>query len=691
MMDAADPLLRQALRVASLGHYTYDIQGDCWTSSDLLDEIFGIDADYRRDAAGWLALVHPSQRQEMTDYLQQHVIGQGLAFDKEYMIQRVGDGAERWVHGRGLLEFDAAGAPARLFGVIQDVTERKAAERTFKLAASVFTHAHEGICITDAQERIVDVNPTFCEVTGYRREELIGQTPRILKSGRQGPEFYAALWKAVGAKGFWRGEIWNRRKDGEAYPELLTVSAVPGPRGEVENYVGVFTDITRIKLHEEKLEHVAHYDALTDIPNRVLLADRMGQAIAQTRRSGHLMAVCYLDLDGFKPINDSLGHAAGDRLLVEMASRLKQGLRGGDTVARLGGDEFVLLLLDMEEVSEVDQTLSRVLHTLSRPVILEGTEFVLSASIGVALFPDDDVDPDTLLRHADQAMYQAKQLGRARYHLFDPEHDRRAKVVREQLFRIEQALANNELVLHYQPKVNMRLGQVVGAEALVRWQHPERGLLPPLEFLPLIEDHDLIIRLGEWVMDQTLQQMTVWQGLGLDLEVSVNIAARHLQQENFIPVLKTLLARYPAIPTGRLELEVLETAALEDMARVSQVMEECRSFGVGFALDDFGTGYSSLTYFKRLPASVLKIDQSFVRDMLKDAEDRAIVEGVIGLTRVFQRTVIAEGVETVDHGVALLAMGCELAQGYGIARPMPAAELPSWVTSWRPDVAWGAQ
>lgn len=566
---------------------------------------------------------------------------------------------------------------------------RRERER-LRLAANVFEHAHEGICVTDAQERIVDVNPTLIQMTGYSREELLGQTPRMLRSGQHKREFFAAMWAAIGQHGYWRGQVWNRRKNGEAYPELLTISAVPDSNGKPAHYVGVFTDITHIKRYEERLEHIAHYDALTDIPNRVLLADRMQQAIAQTRRAGHLMAVCYLDLDGFKPVNDVHGHAVGDSVLVEMAARLKAVLRGGDTVARLGGDEFALLLVGLEHIDECEQALERLLAAIARPVMVGGQAAVISASIGVTLFPHDQSSPDTLLRHADQAMYEAKQAGRNRYHIFDAENDRRAQARHEKLSRIGQAISARELVLHYQPKVDMRAGRVVGAEALVRWQHPERGLLAPVEFLPLIEGHELIVRLGEWVIDAALEQMASWRAHGLDLAVSVNIAARHLQQPDFVRRLKEILARHPHVPVERLELEVLETAALEDMERASQVIEECRAFGVHFALDDFGTGYSSLTYFKRLPVSVLKIDQSFVRDMLTDQEDRAIVEGVIGLTRVFQRIVIAEGVETVAHGVALIRMGCALGQGYGIARPMGAADLPAWVRAWRPDPAWAA-
>jgi diguanylate cyclase (GGDEF)-like protein len=400
------------------------------------------------------------------------------------------------------------------------------------------------------------------------------------------------------------------------------------------------------------------------------------------------MAVGYLDLDGFKPINDRFGHQAGDRLLVEIAQRLKAALRGTDTVARLGGDEFVFLLLGVEKVEECAATLNRILETITRPVAIDRHSVSISASIGVTLYPVDNNDADTLLRHADQAMYEAKQAGRNRYHLYDAEHDRRAKSHREAFTRIRTALEAGEFELHYQPKANMRTGRVVGAEALIRWRHPEHGLLPPAEFLPVIENSDLDAPIGDWVLRTALAQMDAWQAAGLDLEVSVNVSAHHLQRDHFVQHLADALAAHPTVPPGRLQLEVLETAALEDIEGVSETMRQCRAKGVSFALDDFGTGYSSLTYLKRLPAETLKIDQSFVRDLLDDPEDLAIVQGVVALARAFGRHAIAEGVETGEHGLALLGLGCELAQGFGIAQPMPAQALPGWLAAWRPDPRW---
>jgi len=593
--------------------------------------------------------------------------------------------------------FECKSRPARQDGLIigrvysvLDITEQQAAKARLQLAASVFTHAHEGIMITDLDGRIVEVNDTFTRITGYSREEALGAGTHLLSSGRQGPEFYAAMWKELRTRGKWHGELWNRRKDGELYVERLSIATVRDSDGVAQHYVALFSDITDLKEHQRQLERMAHYDALTGVPNRVLLGDRLRQAIVQTRRSGRQLALVYLDLDGFKEVNDVHGHETGDQLLIALAQRLRDALREGDTLARLGGDEFVAVLADLGAASECEAILQRLLQAAATPLVVRGRTLQLSASLGVTLYPQDGADADTLLRHADQAMYQAKQAGKNRYHLFDTERDRQTQSWRERLQRIAQALADGEFVLHYQPKVNMRLGTVVGAEALLRWQHPEQGLVPPGEFLPLIEGHRLIAEIGDWVIDSALAQMAAWRREGLDVAVSVNIAAFHLQQAGFLDRLQARLAAYPTVPPGRLELEVLETAALEGVAQVSQLIEGCLALGVHFSLDDFGTGYSSLTYLKRLPAGVLKIDQSFVRDMLWDVEDLAIVEGVIGLAEAFRRTVIAEGVETVEHGELLLRLGCNLAQGYGIARPMPADDFPGWVERWRPAPAWTA-
>jgi diguanylate cyclase (GGDEF)-like protein/PAS domain S-box-containing protein len=577
-----------------------------------------------------------------------------------------------------------------LIGIAQDISDRLIAEERQKLAASVFEHAHEGIMITDPGGRIVEVNSTFSELTGYSRNEAVGQNADLLKSGHHDTAFYAEMWQAIHRDGYWRGEVWNRKKTGDIFVELLTISTVRNRHGDISHFVGIFSDITLIKEHQNRLEHLAHFDALTQLPNRMLLADRMQLAMAQSERSGRILAVCYLDLDGFKPVNDLYGHAVGDRLLIEVSQRLRSCVRAGDTVSRLGGDEFVLLFTDLDSEREADHAVGRVISTLTHPFQIAGHTVQISASIGVTLFPQDGSDSDALLRHADQAMYAAKQAGRNRFHLFDPENDRRTRARHEEITRIRDGLNRGEFTLHYQPKVNMRRGGVIGAEALIRWQHPELGLLLPGEFLPAIEGTELAGELGNWVLRQALEQLTTWVAAGLQLPVSINIAGEHLQQPDFVERLEEALVAHPKVPPGLLELEILETAALEDITRVAELFTACSRLGVRFALDDFGTGYSSLTYFRRLPAEVLKIDQSFIRDMLDDPEDLAIVEGVIGLTKAFRRRVIAEGVESVEHGLILLLLGCDEAQGFGIARPMPAAELPAWVDNFRPDDLWSS-
>jgi diguanylate cyclase (GGDEF)-like protein/PAS domain S-box-containing protein len=451
----------------------------------------------------------------------------------------------------------------------------------------------------------------------------------------------------------------------------------------------VVIDITAIKEHQSHLEHIAHFDDLTKLPNRLLLADRLNQAMAQAERRNQQVAVAYLDLDGFKATNDRYGHDVGDQLLIQLATTMKDTLREGDTLARLGGDEFVAVLVDLEGIEGCKPLLKRLLEAAVAPVDLGGLVLQVSASIGVSFYPQAHaIEADQLLRQADQAMYQAKLAGRNRYHFFDAVHDSSLRFHHESLERISLAMTNGEFVLHYQPKVNMHSGQVIGAEALIRWQHPVKGLLAPAAFLPVIEDHQLAVDLGEWVIDTVLTQVESWRATGLDLPVSVNVGARQLQQGDFVACLQAIMARHPTVGPSSLELELLETSALIDIGQVSKVIENCQKMGVKFALDDFGTGYSSLTYLKRLHVTLLKIDQSFVRDMLDDPDDLAILRGVIGLAASFNCEVIAEGVETVAHGTALMGLGCKLAQGYGIARPMPAELLPVWATTWKPDVAW---
>jgi len=681
--------LQLSQKAGGIGTWEWNIKTNVIIWSEQASQLIGYPLT-RTDLTydDFLNVIHPEDRDKVASAIN-NSIELGAEFNIDYRVLW-SDGRVRWINNKGHIIRNDSGIAITMLGVVVDITDRKMIEEKLLLSSRVFTDTHEGITITDSNKLIVDVNPAFCEITGYSREEVIGKNPRILSSGKQGPEFYTAMWQDINEHGHWQGEVWNRKKSGEAYAELLTISVLKNDNNKAVNYVGVFTDITSSKRQQEQLSRIAHYDLLTNLPNRVLLADRLSQAMLQCSRHEQSLAVVFLDLDGFKAVNDAHGHDVGDKLLIALSVRMKKALREGDSLARIGGDEFVAVLADLAKVEDCEPVLERLLLATSDPVTVGDTIFNVSASIGVTLYPQDNVDADLLMRHADQAMYKAKESGKNRYHLFDTAQDDAVKMQRESLEAIRSGLDNQQFVLHYQPKVNMRTGSVTGVEALIRWQHPERGLLNPIEFLPAIENNPMSIELGEWVIDTALTQISQWQGMGFNLPIStsVNIAAVQLQQPDFTDRLATLLADHPEVEPRYLELEVLETSALDDVHHVSTVMNACMALGVKFSLDDFGTGYSSLTYLRRLPASLIKIDQSFVRDMLHDADDLAIVEGVIALSKSFKRDVIAEGVETIEHGTALLQLGCELAQGYGIAKPMPASDIPKWISDWKPDCSW---
>ena len=573
---------------------------------------------------------------------------------------------------------------------LRDLRPERNSQLRTRLMASVFTHAREGITITDPTGRILEVNEAFSAVTGYSRAEVLGHNPRILQSGRQTPEFYAAMWAALRAQGHWSGEIWNRRKSGQIYPEFLSISAVHDSAGELQHYVALFSDISEMKDQQHRLEQVAHFDTLTGLPNRTLLADRLQQAAANAHRRHHCVAAVHLDIDQFTQINERLGQPVGDALLSQLAQRLRHALREGDTVARVGGDEFALLLCDLASPEAAREGVTRLQQLISQPFQLSAHALVsITTSLGVALFPDDSANPERVLRGAEQASYRAKQLGRNGLCFFDAAHDAAVKERNALLEALRLALKAEQFVLHYQPKVDMRSGRVIGLEALIRWQHPQRGLVPPAEFLPVLEDDALGLAVGDWVLRTALRQQAAWVMAGQALPVSVNIAAPHLQAPGFVARLAELLDQHPGVAPALLQLEILETSALEDLQSVRQVLLEADALGLQFALDDFGTGYSSLAYLKNLPVRTLKIDQAFVRGMDRDPGDRAIVQAVIGLARAFDREVIAEGVETPALAALLLQLGCVQGQGYGFSRPLPAEALPAWLHQFAAD--WAAQ
>ncbi len=584
-----------------------------------------------------------------------------------------------------------------LLGISRDITELTRAQEQLQaneeMLRTLIDAMPDIVCFKDGDGRWLLANHFDLHLFQLDGVDYVGKTDAELAIYS---DFYREALSTcqVTDERAWRAATASRQDEEIPRPDgsqlVFDVIKIPTfhADGQRKGLVVVGRDITERKQFEQQLAYLAHYDPLTRLPNRTLLADRLHVSAAQAQRSGRLLAVCYLDLDGFKPINDTHGHQIGDQLLVEVAERLRLAIRAGDTVARLGGDEFVLLLTDLINVEESRAVLRRITAVIAEPFALESIKLTLSASIGATLYPLDNSDADTLLRHADQAMYSAKEGGRHRIEFFDPDRDLQLRARREAQQRISSGLRQGEFSLHYQPKVEMPTGRVFGAEALIRWQHPERGLLPPGEFLPLLTDSPVALELDLWVLAQALRQTGSWHRQGLPLAVSVNISAHALQMTELPRHLEGLLANYPHLPRDALELEILESTALEDIERVSRVIQECSRLGVSFALDDFGTGYSSLTYLRHLPAGTLKIDQSFVRDMLEDPGDRAIVEGVIGLSNAFRRRVIAEGVESEQHGTLLMQLGCQLAQGYGIAKPMPAEELMGWAARYQPPPQW---
>jgi diguanylate cyclase (GGDEF)-like protein/PAS domain S-box-containing protein len=637
----------------------------------------------------WLARVHGDDRSELRLAIETLDEPTRDSVWRQARI-RVGD-AWPWFELRiTVAERDAAQRPTRLMATLSDVQEQRSAEDRERLSSSLFQNLHEGLVIVDADLRILEVNPTYSRITGIAREELIGTVPTLLSSQATDAmtrQQQSAIWAGLRSLGHWSGEVVERRRNGDPCALHLSVFTVPDPEGAVRYRVLMVSDITEQRLQRERLERQAHFDELTRLPNRARLTQLLSEALVASEREGHLLAVCYIDLDHFKDINERHGRSAGDRLLVELAARLRSALRAhatwSDVAARLGGDEFVLLLR-ADTVEEARLAVERVLRVIAQPYTIDAqAPATLTASVGATVYPIDRSDPDTLLRHADHAMYGAKQGGRNGYLFFDAEHNRRAEERVLALGRVQEALDRQELRLFYQPKVDLKRGTVLGAEALLRWEHPDHGVVPPGQFLPLIEHTGLSARVGDWVLGQALNQLDRWLEQGLDLSVSVNVSARHLQEPDFVQRLTELLARHSRPLGPRLELEVLETAALADVAYTSMLLERCASLGVRFALDDFGTGYSTLTYLKRLPVQVLKIDRSFVHNMLNDTQDRAIVEGVISLARTFSCVAVAEGIETPAQARTLLEMGCEIGQGAGIAAPMPAGELARWIKEWK--------
>jgi diguanylate cyclase (GGDEF)-like protein/PAS domain S-box-containing protein len=600
---------------------------------------------------------------------------------------RMADGTDRDMAYYQASFTSTSGVLAGTIGTLVDVTERNHAQQALRAekdrAEITLASIGDGVITTDASGHVESINETAQLMTGFTMEQALGQ--HIDEVFRLSDEPVSRNVDPGGERDTISGALQLPAPDvllhrsGERYAIEYTASAIREADGSAAGCVLVFRDVTETRNLRHQISWHARHDPLTGVYNRSAMAERLTHAIFVSRNRQSLLAVCMLDLDHFQAVNDAHGNRLGDRLLKETAKRLSAFALGpSETVARMGGDEFVLLLGDQPDLASIEARLAALLAQLSTPYAIDDRTVRTTVSIGAAVFPHDDANPDTLLRHADQAMCQAKSLGRNQVHFFDVQRDHAVQTHHTRQTRIAQALLRGELVLHYQPKVNLRTGAMIGVEALLRWQHPEQGLLGPQHVLPLIENTDLEAELGEWVLREALMQMRVWTRAGAQWEVSVNVAAAHFHRPRFVERLKELLLACPEIDPRRLELEILESAALDDIEEMRGVMRECQDLGVRFALDDFGTGFSSLSYLKRLPAETIKIDQSFVRGLLQGGDDATLISAIVGLAKAFKRHVLAEGVETPEQAARLLELGCERAQGFGIARPMPAADVLGW-------------
>jgi diguanylate cyclase (GGDEF)-like protein/PAS domain S-box-containing protein len=663
------------------------------------DVLFDLDAD------GMLHAVHTHHRTQ-TLYAPQHIQGRNIAdflpLDALQTIRasmadaaRDGRSSGRQYpidtpQGRQWFELSMAAkaapaadgtsaTPARFIALARNITARKQAELQYHLAAQFFAGSSEGFVITDAEQRIIQINPAFTAITGYPEEAVIGQKPSILSSGRHDRTFYEAMWRSIRQTGHWEGEIWNRRRNGEEYPEWLSISRIQDGSGQTTHYVAIFSDISRRLEQEARIRDLAYYDNLTGLANRTLLRDRVQHDLSMARRHDQPLSLLFIDLDHFKHVNDSLGHQVGDQLLVEVARRIRSLVREQDTVARLGGDEFVAVLPETGAEGAAHAA-TVLLKTLGQPYDLGTQELTVTPSIGIALYPNDGSDFETLYRCADTAMYRAKQEGRNRHAFFTQEMQALAMRRLQLENALRRAIERGEMCLHYQPQISLCNGSLIGVEALLRWNHPTLGAISPAEFIPVAEHTGQIVTIGEWVLRQACVQLQQWRQAGLpSMVVAVNLSAAQFRQPDLVQRVAQALAD-SGLPAEWLELELTESTAMHDPQAAIATVDALRALGVHLSLDDFGTGYSSLNHLKRFQIGKLKIDQSFVRGLPDDAEDAGIVETIIQMARSLGLKTVAEGVETEAQRAFLQQRGCDQMQGYLLARPLPAKDFESW---WR--------
>lgn len=616
----------------------------------------------------WLNHVHPDDRETVLQ-AQQQLIENGFLNHQYRFIHA--DGSIKWIDDQLMLIRDNLGKPIEAVGAWLDITEDKNAEELLRVNAQVFEFSREGIITTDGDNRILTVNKAFSDITGYKPEEVIGKDPRMLASGTTNKAFYKQMWKQINDRGYWQGEVLNRRKDGEFFSERLSISTVRNKDGKITQHIGIISDLSESKLAEQRIEFLSNFDPLTQLPNRSLLADRAKLALAAAKRTGTSLALIYLDLDRFKIVNESLGPSVGDALLQELAKRLLNDLRPEDTVSRQGGDEFIILLPDTDAEGAA-HVAKKLLNIVAKPFTFKEQRIILTSSIGIAEYPQDGDDFEQLAQSADAALYRAKQAGRNNFQFFMQQMHQQAYKVLQIESELRQALEHNELELYYQPQVDAVSSVIIGAEVLLRWNHPKKGLITPADFISIAEESSLINEIGDWVLNTALQQLAKWQTEGLNIvPVAVNLSIVQFRQDSLFESICNAL-RLTKLDPALLELEMTESIAMENHERTIRVLDQLSALGVSLSIDDFGTGYSSLNYLKKFKINKLKIDQSFIRDMERHPEDAAIITAIIGMAKGLNFKTIAEGVETESQLAFLRQNHCDQIQGYLFSKPVPA-------------------
>lgn len=669
--------LRLSMHAARQGFYDIDIGTGRVIVNDEYAIMLGYDPrTFTETNTAWLERLHPDDRDSVEKTYRAYVAGELPEYRVEFR-QACAEGSWKWLLSIGrIVERDSAGRPLRMLGTYTDIDLLKQNEERLKLLANVFENSGEGILVcAAASNTIIEVNQSFTCITGYLPDEVIGKNPRLLTSGRHTAAFYECMRQTLQETGYWQGEVWSRRKNGDFFPAWLGISTVRDAYNRIAHYIAIFSDITERKAATAKIEYLAHHDALTRLPNRILLRDRFEQAVAHATRNNTLVALLFLDLDRFKQVNDTMGHDIGDRLLQEIATRLIKCLREGDSICRQGGDEFIIMLTDLRSSDAVEQITQKILHKLNEFFDIDGIHITTSFSIGISIYSVDGTNFDALLNKADTAMYAAKKQGRNIFRFFSNDMNV-TSIDRVNLENgLRQAFQKGELSLDYQPQYSIKDRQLIGVEALLRWTKSTGERVPPAKFIPVAEDIGLIVPIGDWVLREACRQNQLWHDAGLKLTINVNVSAVQFRQGNMLESVRSALA-LSGLDPHYLELELTETTLMADIEAVVKVMVELKKLGVTFAVDDFGSGYSSLSCLKRFMVSKLKIDQSFVSDLSQGRqEDKDIIQAIVQLGKILKIEVLAEGVETEDQLDRLLQLGCENAQGFYLSHPLSAVDF----------------